>query len=168
LGALVSDEHDLCRNWDAFVILADLDHDRGKNLCAASSLADLPLDGRQMEIFPLVAIEDLFPDLEHADSMHPFGKQVPHDRRKGKPAVEQEVAGLNPACRGLSHHLDKDIGCLADTFPATLHSVGTAVEIRTQRNELVLLLVYVAPLQQIADLLIEKELMNLVLTGNDV
>jgi hypothetical protein len=36
--------------------------------------ADLPVDGRQMEIFPLVAIEDLFRDLEHADGMHPFGK----------------------------------------------------------------------------------------------
>ena len=63
LRSSVPNEHDLCRNRDAPVILADLDHDRSKNLCAAATLADLPVDGRQMEVFPLVAIEDLFRDL---------------------------------------------------------------------------------------------------------
>lgn len=73
-SAPVPDEHDLCRDRDPLVVFPDLDHDRGENLCAASSLADLPVDGRQMEIFPLVAIEDFFRDLEHADGMHPLGK----------------------------------------------------------------------------------------------
>jgi hypothetical protein len=80
-GAPVPDEYDLCRDRDALVIFPDLDHDRSENLCAAATLADLPVDGRQMEIFPLVAIEDLFRDLEHADGMHPFREQLPHDLR---------------------------------------------------------------------------------------
>jgi len=139
-GAPVPDEHDLCRHRDALVVFSDLDHDRGENLCAASSLADLPVDGRQMEIFPLVAIEDLFRDLEHAEGMHSLGKQVPHDCWIGKPAVEQKMLGLDPACKGLGHHLHKDIGCLADAFPATPRPVGTAVKVRTQRDQPVLFL----------------------------
>ena len=139
-GAPVPDEHDLCRNRDALVVFADLDHDRSENLCAAATLADLPIDGCQMEIFPLVAIEDLFRDLEHAEGMHPLGKQVPHDCGIGKPAVEQKMLGLDPACKGLGHHLHKDIGCLADAFPATPRPVGTAVKVRTQRDQPVLFL----------------------------
>ena len=56
-GAPVPDEHDLCRNLDALFVFSDLDHDRSENLCAAATLADLPVDGRQMEVFPLVATE---------------------------------------------------------------------------------------------------------------
>jgi hypothetical protein len=47
---------------------------------------------------------------------------------------------LNPACNGLGHHLHKDIGCLADTFPATPRSVGATVKVRTQWNQPVLFL----------------------------
>ena len=129
-GAPVPDEQDLCRDRDALVVFSDLDHDRGENPCAASSLADLPVDGRQMEVFPLVAIEDLLRDLEHADGMHPFGKQVPHDCGISKPAVEQKMLGLDPARNGLGHRLHKDIGCLADTFPATFRSAVLAAEKR--------------------------------------
>ena len=42
--------------------------------------------------------------------------------------VEQEVTGLNPACKGFGHHFDKDIGCLANAFPATFRAVGSAVK----------------------------------------
>lgn len=59
LAAPVPDEHYLCRHGDVFIVLPDLDHDRGENLCAALALADLPVDGGQMEFLPLVAIEDL-------------------------------------------------------------------------------------------------------------
>lgn len=46
----VPNEHDLCRNRDALVILADRNHDRSENLCAAATLADLPVDGCQMKV----------------------------------------------------------------------------------------------------------------------
>jgi hypothetical protein len=58
-GAPVPDEYDFCRDRDSLVIFNDLDHDRSENLCAASSLADLPVNGRQREIFPLVAISNV-------------------------------------------------------------------------------------------------------------
>jgi len=139
-GAPVPDEYDLCRDRDALVIFPDLDHDRSKNLCATATLADLPIYGRQMEIFPMVAIEDLFRDLEHADGMHPLREQLPYGCGKGKPAVEQKILGLDPACDGLGHSLDKDIGCLADAFPATFCPVCSAVKVLAQWNQPVLFL----------------------------
>ena len=72
--------------------------------------------------------------------MHPLCKQLPHGCGKGKPAVEQKVTGLNPTCRGLGHHLHKDVGCLADAFPATSRTVGATVKVHTQWNQPVLLL----------------------------
>ena len=47
-AAPVPDEDDLCRNRDALIVLADFNRDRGKNLCTATTLANLPIDGRQM------------------------------------------------------------------------------------------------------------------------
>lgn len=47
---------------------------------------------------------------------------------------------MNPACRGLGHHLHKDIGCLADAFPATPRAVSATVKVRTQGNQPVLFL----------------------------
>ena len=52
----------------------------------------------------------------------------------GKPSVGRKVTDLNPACKSLGHHLDKDIGCHADAFGATFRSVGMAVKIRRQRD----------------------------------
>jgi len=210
-GAPVPDEYDLCRHRDALVVFADLDHDRGENLCAVSSLADLPVDGRQMKIFPLVAIEDLFRDLEHAEGMHPLREQLLHGCGKGKPAVEQKVTGLNPACNGLGRHLDyvggasQRLKLLAD-HPGTQqqqesppigmdrvekpiyrvlgHAAAStrfegAVQVLSGKDQgeqnpehgdrkNALLFVDVASLQQAANFLIEKELVNLVFTGNDV
>jgi hypothetical protein len=134
-AAPVTYEYDLCRYGTPLVILADPNQDRGENLCSAPSLADLPVDSCQVEILPFVAIEYLFRDLEHAEGMHPLGKQFPHGYGIGKPAVEQQMTGLNPACNGLGHHLDKNIGRLADTLPATSRSVGTTIKVRTQGNQ---------------------------------
>ena len=50
------------------------------------------------------------------------------------------MLGLDPACNGLGHHLDKNIGCLADAFPATFRPVCSAVKVGTQRNQPVLFL----------------------------
>ena len=71
--------------------LTKLGHDRLENLYAASSIADLPMDGRQMGIFPWEPIKDLIRDLGHAEGMYPLGEQVPYGWGIGKPAVEQKV-----------------------------------------------------------------------------
>jgi len=122
-AASVPNEYDLCRYGAPLVILADPDQNRGENLCTAPSLANLSIDGRQMEIFPLVTMEDLFRDL----GMHPLGKQFPHDYGVGKPAVEQKMTGVNTACHSLGHHLDKKISCLGDAFPVMPRSIGATV-----------------------------------------
>jgi len=61
--------------------------------------------------------------------MHPLDKQLPHDCGIGEPAFKQKVTGFNPGFGGLSHHLDQNIGCLTDRFPAPLRPVGATVKI---------------------------------------
>ncbi len=51
--------------------------------------------------------------------MLPFREQLPYGYGIGKPAVEEKMLGLDSTCKGLGHHLDKDIGCLAFVCPVT-------------------------------------------------
>jgi len=56
----------------------------------------------------------------------------------GEPTVEQKVTGLNPTGNGFGDHLHKDIGCLADAFPATSRPDRATVKIHTHGSQLVL------------------------------
>jgi hypothetical protein len=69
-----------------------------------------------------------------------MAEKFSHRCGKGKPAVEKKMACLNPLGPGLGHHLDQDICCLAEAFPAAFRPVGAAVKILAQGNEPVLFL----------------------------
>lgn len=56
----------------------------------------------------------------------------------GEPTVEQKVTGLNPTGNGFGDHLHKDIGCLADAFPATSRPDRATVKVRTQWDQPIL------------------------------
>lgn len=71
-GESMINKHDLCRNRCVLFILANCDHNRSKNLCAATLLANFPVNGRRMKVFPLVTIKDFFRNLEQAEAMHPL------------------------------------------------------------------------------------------------